>query len=218
MNPEDYDAWYRTPRGKWIGESECTLLRKSLAPRPEDSVVDIGCGTGYFTRSFARDHSGAVTGVDPDPESIEYAAAHTAEHENYIVGVGEDLPFPPKSFDYAVSVTALCFVRDQIGFLLEMARVARKKIAVGVLNQNSILWRRKGKEGGKGAYSGAHWHTRREVIGLFEEAGLHRPMIETAVYFPSGNRPSRIAERILPRFLPLGGFLLAVSEDPPLID
>ncbi|MFP4563982.1 MAG: class I SAM-dependent methyltransferase [Spirochaetia bacterium] len=212
MEPKDYDAWYRTPRGKWIGEREYTLLRRSLAPRPENSVLDIGCGTGFFTRCFARDQSGAVTGIDPDPESIEYAAAHAAEDEEYVLGSGEDLPFPPKSFDYTVSVTALCFVPDQIGFLREMARTARAKIAVGVLNRDSLLWYRKGKEGGKGAYAGAHWHTRRELTGLFADAGLSRPVIKTAIFFPSGNGPARLAERILPRTLPWGGFMLAVSD------
>ena len=218
MEPKDYDAWYQTFRGKWIGEREYTLLRRSLAPRPEDSVLDIGCGTGYFTRSFARDHSGKVTGVDPNPESIEYAAAHAAEGETYVTAAGEDLPFPSKSFDYAVSVTALCFVRDQIGFLRETARVARKKIAVGVLNRGSILWHRKGREGGKGAYAGAHWHTREEVVELFEKAGLSLPTIKTAIFFPSGNGPARFAETVLPRSFPWGGFLLAVSEVPPLLD
>lgn len=26
MNPAEYDAWYDTPRGRWIGETELQLL------------------------------------------------------------------------------------------------------------------------------------------------------------------------------------------------
>ena len=33
MQPEQYEAWYATPRGAWIGEEEYCLLRSLLAPR-----------------------------------------------------------------------------------------------------------------------------------------------------------------------------------------
>ena len=37
VSPEQYDAWYRTPRGAWIGETEHRLLRKALAPLPNET-------------------------------------------------------------------------------------------------------------------------------------------------------------------------------------
>lgn len=33
MNPADYDAWYDSERGRWIGETEYRLLLNALAPR-----------------------------------------------------------------------------------------------------------------------------------------------------------------------------------------
>ena len=33
MNPADYDAWYATPRGRWIGETEYALAARLLAPQ-----------------------------------------------------------------------------------------------------------------------------------------------------------------------------------------
>jgi 2-polyprenyl-3-methyl-5-hydroxy-6-metoxy-1,4-benzoquinol methylase len=53
MTAAEYDAWYRTPRGEWIGETEYRLLGKLLAARPHETLIDVGCGTGYFTRRFA---------------------------------------------------------------------------------------------------------------------------------------------------------------------
>jgi SAM-dependent methyltransferase len=211
LEPKEYDQWYQTPRGRWIGKLEYRKLFEALNPRPEESILDIGCGTGFFTRCFARDQTGTVAGIDPDPNTIEYAIAHRADNETYAVGSGEDVPFPPNSFDFTVAVTSLCFVEDQIGVLQEMARVSKKKIAVGLLNRNSILWLQKGKGGGKGAYAGAHWHTRSEVIGLFNAAGLPHPNIKTALYFPSGSMPARLAESILPGSFYWGSFMLAVS-------
>ena len=46
MNPADYEAWYHTPRGRWIGETEYALAARQLAPQAGDSLLDIGCGIG----------------------------------------------------------------------------------------------------------------------------------------------------------------------------
>ena len=62
----EYDAWYQTMRGRWIGETEFTLLKRMLKPEPDASLIDIGCGTGYFNRLLARKMRGRVVGVDPD--------------------------------------------------------------------------------------------------------------------------------------------------------
>ena len=209
---EQYDHWYRTPRGRWIGEREYGLTRRYLEPRPAETVLDAGCGTGYFTRCFARDQAATVVGIDSNPEAIRYARLHAARQETYALARGEALSFSSHSFDLAVSFTALCFADDQLQFLKELARVTRRRIAVGLLNRNSLLWVKKGRSGGKGAYRGAHWHTPREAIGLFSAAGLLNPSVRTAVNFASGSRAVRILERLLPDFLPWGGFLLMVCD------
>jgi len=68
MKPEQYDAWYRTPRGAWIGDTEFRLLLRLLAPQRGETLLDVGCGTGYFTRRCAREAGLQATGVDPDPQ------------------------------------------------------------------------------------------------------------------------------------------------------
>ena len=44
--PVAYDAWYQTPRGRWIGECEYRLLRKLLVCDAGSSLLDVGYGTG----------------------------------------------------------------------------------------------------------------------------------------------------------------------------
>lgn len=76
MDPHTYDQWYAAPRGRWIGDIESKLVQKALRGRPGESLLDVGCGTGYFTRRFASWLDGPVHGVDISSDWIEYAKAN----------------------------------------------------------------------------------------------------------------------------------------------
>lgn len=156
MHPEEYDAWYATPRGAWIGSKEFDLLVRLLEPRPGDTLLDVGCGTGYFTRSFAGDRScTGIVGADLDLGALRYAAQHSQRDAPYVCADARMLPFPDCSVDLVISVTALCFIKEERAALAEMLRVARRRVAVGLLNRNSLLYLEKGRGDGKGAYRGA---------------------------------------------------------------
>ncbi|TAK43263.1 MAG: class I SAM-dependent methyltransferase [Betaproteobacteria bacterium] len=206
MTPQQYDAWYGSPRGRWIGDTEYRLLNGMLAPSASSSILDIGCGTGYFSRRFARDGH-AVTGVDIDPAMIGFARAHRVAGEDYFVADALALPFGDRAFDYCISVTALCFVRDERRALEEMARVARRGLAVGLLNRRSLLYWKKGRHGGTGAYRGAHWHTAREAQHLLAGLPLDTPAIRSAVYFPWADAAGRWVETQMSGRLLCGAFL-----------
>ncbi|WP_369127979.1 class I SAM-dependent methyltransferase [Halomonas flagellata] len=63
------------------------------------------------------------------------------------VGDARALPFPGNSVDLAVSITALCFIDDEHQAVREMLRVARRGVALGLLNRRSLLWWQKGRRG-----------------------------------------------------------------------
>lgn len=210
MTPEQYDAWYQAPRGRWIGETEYRLLRRLLAPRAGESVLDVGCGTGYFTRRFAGDGHPA-TGLDRDPGMLDVARANRAAGERYVQGDALELPFADGAFDLSVSVAALCFIADEAAALAEMLRVTRRRVALGLLNRRSLLYLRKGRRGGVGAYRAAHWHTAGEVRGLFSRAGGGSPHIESAIFLSSGGPLARAAEAAVPATIRCGAFLAAAA-------
>jgi SAM-dependent methyltransferase len=212
MDAAAYEAWYRTARGRWIGEVEFRLLRSLLRPEDGESLLDLGCGTGYFTRRFATEARLQVIGLDPGPAWLAFAQAHGSGDERYCLGHAEALPFENASFDYAISVTALCFVADQRSALREMLRVTRKRFALGLLNRHSLLYLQKGRRGGAGAYRGAHWHTVEEVRALLDGLPVANLELRTAVLLPQGGVLARGVERVVPTRSSLGGFIAAVGE------
>lgn len=211
MKPQEYDQWYDTPRGRWIGETEFALLYELLAPRPRETLLDVGCGTGWFTRRFAERDGLQVTGLDPSEERLNYARSR-ARQINWLEGDACKLPFVDSSFDTIVSVTALCFIADWPRALSEMVRVARRRVVLGLLNRNSLLHLQKGRQGGSGSYRGAHWHTASEVHTALANLPTRNVQVRSAIFLPPGSGFARTLEQVLPNRLLFGGFL-AVSGD-----
>jgi ubiquinone/menaquinone biosynthesis C-methylase UbiE len=92
-------------------------------------VLDVGCGTGYLTRIIApvvvpRGH---VTGLDASPAMIEYATRRAPSNCTYVVGEGQNLPFPDGSFDLVVSSLAVHHMPEEARpeALRQMFRVLR---------------------------------------------------------------------------------------------
>jgi SAM-dependent methyltransferase len=210
---EQYDAWYHTARGRWIGAVEYQLLARLLRPEPGEHLLDVGCGTGHFTRWFARAATVQITGVDPDLASLEFARRQAAAAEHYIVGHAEELPFGDGSFDRTLCVTALCFMNDERRALREMLRVTRKRLVLGLLNRRSLLYLQKGRRGGTGGYRGAHWHTAREARHLFDGLPVCDIELRSAVFVAGGGWASRTIEASMPERCLFGGFL-AIAASP----
>ena len=211
LDPEAYDAWYRTARGRWIADTEYRLLMAMLRPQPGARILDLGCGTGHFTRRLALDGF-RVCGIDADPSMVRYAAEHRAADEHYAVADARSLPFPGRSFDECVAVTSLCFIRPERAALREISRVTCRGAALGLLNRRSLLYHRKGQGGGVGAYRGAHWHTAEEVISLLSDFPAPVLAIRSAIFLPSGGSVARVLERLLPNRLLVGGFLAVTGH------
>ncbi|OGA14457.1 MAG: hypothetical protein A3G25_02975 [Betaproteobacteria bacterium RIFCSPLOWO2_12_FULL_63_13] len=215
MQPAEYDAWYRTPRGAWIGEREFRLLRGMLGPRPGESLLDVGCGTGYFSRRFSADSDRRLIGLDIDRASVAYAASHSAEKDSYVCGTAVKLPFRGGTFDLAVSVAALCFVADQRRGIQEILRVAKRRFAIGLLHRRSLLYLQKGRSGGKGAYRGAHWHTESEIRKLFSGLPVADLQVRSAVALPTGGAFAQLMEPLLCSWWPFASFIAVAGNIVP---
>lgn len=203
-DPASYEAWYHTPRGHWLGQREFSLLMQLMQPGSDMTVLDVGSGTGYFSRLFSS--AGLhVTGIEPDPAMIKYARAQ-AGSVDYLEGQAQQLPFDNNSFDYTTAITSLCFIKQPVKALVEMWRVSRYGVVLGLLNRDSLLYRQKHDRGG---YVGARWDSWPDVKNWIASLIPHPLEIrhKSAIIFPGAGVLARVAEHLLPGVLPWGGFL-----------
>jgi ubiquinone/menaquinone biosynthesis C-methylase UbiE len=107
--------------------------------------LEVGCGTGHFTRWFAGQGLRAA-GLDVAAPML--AEALWLDGLPYLRGNALTLPFADDSFDVAAFVTTLEFVAQPVAVLAEALRVARKGLILGVLNRQSLLgWRLRREDG-----------------------------------------------------------------------
>lgn len=211
MDPALYDAWYDTPRGRWIGDTEFALAARRLAAPAGAHLLDVGCGSGWFSRRFAATGL-AVTGLDVNRAWLDHARMHGGAALDWVRGDASALPFADASFDYTVSIAALCFVADEARAVAEIVRVTRRRFAIGWLNRTSLLYRQKGRHGGQGAYRGAHWHDADEVRAMFVGLPIRNLHLASAIFLPGAGPGARWLETRLPAVLPLGALLLASGD------
>jgi len=116
------------------------LLCKWLCPKPKPTnvVVDVGCGSGYFTKIIAgcMRKSSKVIGIDPD-ESLIREAEKICKRKHipnihFKIGNIWKIPLENDSADLVVSHVVLSNIPRQLDAILEMKRVARigGKVAV----------------------------------------------------------------------------------------
>ena len=129
-----------------VGEQLLTRL-DALAIAP-DSVLDLGCGTGYFCAGLKQRFPQAdYYGLDIAQGMIEYAREGQPRAECWLVGDAEALPLANNSVDLVFSSLAIqwCY-RPQLLFA-ELARVLRpggycvfSSLGPGTLKELRAAW------------------------------------------------------------------------------
>ncbi len=87
--------------------SPLALELKKIVDERTASLLDIGCGEGYFSRLF-HEHcvNAQVYGVDISKAAIRLAAKGRSDKEHYIVASSHQLPIADGSMDFVIRVYA----------------------------------------------------------------------------------------------------------------
>jgi SAM-dependent methyltransferase len=104
---------------------ERQMALEMMRIREGNQVIDVGCGTGNYTRHLAQAAGeGLTVGLDAS-ETMLAAAASRSDRENlaYLRGDACALPFEDETFDVACSVGVIHMLEEPLLALAEMARV-----------------------------------------------------------------------------------------------
>jgi len=167
-----YDRWYETAHGAVYDRIEKQTVARALPHSGHgNELIEIGCGTGHWSRFFAG-RGFHVTGTDISHEMVRVAAGKPTSDVRFSVADAANLPFPDGSFDVAAAVTVLEFVAEPRRVMQETARCIRPggRIVVGALNRYSMLGIRH-RVRPSGVVGSANMFSRSELQGLLSDFG-----------------------------------------------
>jgi ubiquinone/menaquinone biosynthesis C-methylase UbiE len=134
--PRIYERWWRPALGRPFKgvfgpgmKDEHRIARLLLGLGPRDGVLDVACGTGNFTRGFARTvgNEGLAVGIDVSETMLARAVADTADaglaNVAFVRGDAQELPFRAESFDAVCCFAAFHLFADPTRALDRMTAV-----------------------------------------------------------------------------------------------
>lgn len=117
------EVWnWESPAGRLRWARRVEMLASHI--RPGMRILELGCGTGYFTKKLAETGA-SVTAIDISPDLLKVAAAeHAAANVNLVIENACAMTFPDESFDSVVGSSVLHHL-DVPRALAEIWRVLR---------------------------------------------------------------------------------------------
>lgn len=128
-----YDHLLEEGDGTYQKEVILPNLQRLLAIKKGETVLDLGCGTGFFARACAT--AGAkVIAVDSGRELIVKAKSYPAEGIEYCVANAEKIPMvKSESVDKIIIILAIQNIEKINDLLAECQRVLKKTGAIHIV-------------------------------------------------------------------------------------
>jgi ubiquinone/menaquinone biosynthesis C-methylase UbiE len=102
----DFRPKYLEDSRKFIITSRLSkFLYNFIGIKKKHSILDVGCGSGFFTREIAKHQNcdGRVIGVDINPDLIlEAAKSNQQNNVEFLVGDGQSLEYPDNTFNTTI--------------------------------------------------------------------------------------------------------------------
>ncbi len=128
--------------GKHLGGDKATLQAMQKLSFCPDSILDVGCGGGGFTKTLGMLYKqSSITGIEISNDAAQYAIEHnTSSNVNFKLCNLKEIP--SKSYDVVISTLVCHHLTDEdlIPFLKECLRVAKRKVILNDLHRHPIAW------------------------------------------------------------------------------
>ena len=130
------EIWnWESPAGRLRWARRVEMLSKHLGPGM--SVLELGCGTGYFTRELARSRADIVA-IDVSPELLEIAKTNTsAPNVRYEIQNAYELNYADAVFDSVVGSSVLHHLELEMA-LREIYRVLKPDGTISFTEPNML--------------------------------------------------------------------------------
>jgi SAM-dependent methyltransferase len=128
---QEFNRWAEAGRGEGMERDHLPIVEPMLEMmrlRPDETILDAGCGTGWLCRLLARRApQGHVMGIDVSDEMIRRARAASTGFDNiiYVTGGVDSIPTEDESFTRVVSVESAYYWPTPAHGLREIGRVLR---------------------------------------------------------------------------------------------
>jgi SAM-dependent methyltransferase len=125
--------------GIWdVPEAEIRMLPDDLAGR---DAIELGCGTAYVSAWMAR-RGARVVGIDNSAAQLATGRRLQAEHGldfPLLHGNAESVPYPDRSFDFAISEYGACLWADPERWVAEASRLLRPGGRLNFLTNSFLM-------------------------------------------------------------------------------
>ena len=162
-----YDRWYDTAAGQAHDAAQKAAVLKLLPrPQPNERLLDLGCGTGHWSRFFAE-QGYEVFGLDVSPPMLEVARSRRSPGCHFEMGDACRLPAGTGAYRVVTAMATLEYVSDQAAAIAGMVRCTAPggTVLVGTLNRLAPLNRDR-VFGGEAPYASAHLLSPAELRAL----------------------------------------------------
>lgn len=132
-------------RGNWL--SSIHLDRRlnvavGLLPAKVDSLLDAGCGEGYFLEKVRKSKPAAkLVGIDKNEDNLDYARI-IVPSASFLNADMRSIPFGDSSFDCAACLEVIDHIADYNKVIDEMKRITKKNgtVLFSFPDTSNLLW------------------------------------------------------------------------------
>lgn len=180
---------YDKPITSFIFRQTNSKIASILNPKPNSSLLDVGCGTGILiSKLLSRNKYMRIYGLDITPKMVEVAKSKFKNnpHVKITLGSAIHMPYQDNTFDYVTCASSLHHHPNPLQSVKEMVRVLKPggKLLIldmcieGLIRQLFFkienIYHHEGK---------VFRLTNKKMIDLYQQVGLRQIKQSTFLYF-----------------------------------